>query len=294
MIQFSKALGRLLSPILGSILLGVIQLSGIFVLDLSSFIFAFIALFLVRFPCHKVTQDPINNKISIFAQLLYGFNYLKSRSALIALLLFFATTYFVFGIVQVLTYPLILSFASEVQLGKIMTLGGMGMITATLFISIRGIRGQNYINVIFYFMLLQGFSIMLAGFYPSVILLAIAAFLFFLTVPFVNCSFQVIFQKKIAPDVQGRVFSLNNAILGLSLLLSYFTAGPLADRIFEPLMAVNTPLAKTIGQFIGAGTGRGIGLMFIVLGGLTILITIIAYQYAPLRLVEGKDSSDNS
>lgn len=96
----------------------------------------------------------------------------------------------------------------------------------------------------------------------------------------------MIFQKKVAPDVQGRVFSLNNAIGGSCLSLAYLMAGFLADRIFEPLMTVNGLLAGSIGQLIGTGPGRGIGLIFIVLGTLTMLVTTIAYQYAPLRLVE--------
>jgi MFS transporter, DHA3 family, macrolide efflux protein len=71
-------------------------------------------------------------------------------------------------------------------------------------------------------------------------------------------------------------------------------AGPLADRIFEPLMKTNGTLAATIGQVIGTGSGRGIGLMFIILGGLNILVTIIAYRYMPLRSVESElpDASD--
>ena len=90
----------------------------------------------------------------------------------------------------------------------------------------------------------------------------------------------------VAPEVQGRVFSVNDSIATASLPLAYLVAGPLADRIFEQLMTVNGPLAGSIGQLIGTGTGRGIGLMFIILGILTMLMTIIAYQYAPLRRVE--------
>ena len=288
MTQLAHALGQLLCPILGGVLLGVIQLSGIFVLDLSSFIFALMTLLLVRFPRHKVTQNAITNKTSPLTQILYGFHYLRTRSGLMALLLFFTSSNFLTGIVQVLSYPLVLSFASETQLGTIMSAGGVGMITGSLLMSTWGSGQQNYINILFCFMLLQGFSIMVAGFYTSIFLFATAAFFFFLAFPFINSCAKVIFQKIVAPDAQGRVFSVKNAISHSCLPLAYLIAGPLADRIFEPLMAVNGPLAKTIGQIIGTGAGRGISLMFIISGGLTILITIIAYQYAPLRLVEDK------
>ena len=286
MTQLAEALGQLLSPVLGGLLLGIIQLSGMFVLDLSSFLFALTILLLVRFPHHKVTPSHQTNKTSLLTQALDGFHYLRARSGLLALLLFFAAGNFLLGIHQVLTYPLILSVASPAQLGTIMSVGGVGVLTGSLFMSTWGSGRQNYINILFCFMLLNGFSLMVAGLDPSIFLFAVASFLFFLGLPFIGGSALVIFQKKVAPDVQGRIFSLAGAISGSCLPLAYLVAGPLADRIFEPLMAVNGPLAGTIGQLIGTGPGRGIGLMFIVLGTLTMLMTIIAYQYAPLRLVE--------
>ncbi len=284
--QLAQALGQLLAPILGGVLLVIIQLPGIFILDLSSFLFAITTLLLVRFPHHKVTQSLQTHKTSPLTQALQSFHYLRVRSGLLALLLFFASSNFLVGIVQVLTYPLILSFASPAQLGTIMSVGGVGMIAGSLIMSIWGSGRQKYINILFCFMLLQGFSMMVAGLYRSILLFAIAAFLFFLGLPFINSCARVIFQKKVAPDVQGRVFSLNNAICDSCLPLAYLIAGPLADRIFNPLMTVNGSLAGSVGQVIGTGPGRGIGLMFIILGILTMLMTIIAYQYAPLRLVE--------
>lgn len=286
MIQLSQAIGQLFSPILSGILLGVIHLSGIFILDLSSFLFALTTLLLVRFPPHQEAQSQ-KNRISLLEEIAYGFRYLTARSGLLALLLFFASGNFFTGILSVLTYPLILSFASPEELGTIASIGGIGMVTGSLLVSAMGGGRENYINIVFYFMLLNGFSMIVAGSYPSVFLIAIAAFLFFMGFPFINSSVQVIFQKEVALDVQGRVFSLTNTISASCLPLACIVAGPLADKIFEPLMRVNGPLARTIGQLIGTGVGRGIGLMFIVLGILTISMTIIAYRYDPLRLVEG-------
>lgn len=286
MIQLAQALGQLVSPLLGGMLLLVIQLSGIIVLDFISFLFSLTILLLVRFPDHKVTKSQETNKTSIFTEAVYGFHYLTARSGLLALLFLFATNNFLVGMLQVLAYPLVLSFASPAELGMLLFVGGLGTLTGSLMMSTWGSGRQNYINILFCFILLNGFSMMVAGLYRSVFLLALAAFLFFLGFPFVNGSSQVIFQKKVAPEIQGRVFSLNSAICGSCLPLAYLVAGPLADRIFEPLMIVNGPLAGTIGQLIGTGSGRGIALMFIVLGISTVLITIVAYQYAPLRLVE--------
>lgn len=51
-------------------------------------------------------------------------------------------------------------------------------------------------------------------------------------------------------------------------------------------MQADGPAANTIGQIIGIGHGRGIGLMFVIMGLFSILFTFICYFYPRLRLVE--------
>ena len=58
------------------------------------------------------------------------------------------------------------------------------------------------------------------------------------------------------------------------------------DKIFEPLMNHDGILANTVGKIIGTGSGRGIALMFTILGFVTMIATCLAYQYLPLRKVE--------
>jgi hypothetical protein len=73
-----------------------------------------------------------------------------------------------------------------------------------------------------------------------------------------------------------------------SLPLAYLVAGPLADRVFEPLLAVGGPLAASVGQFIGVGPGRGIGFLYMVLGLISLLAVVVALLYPRLRRVEAE------
>ena len=69
--------------------------------------------------------------------------------------------------------------------------------------------------------------------------------------------------------------------------LAYLTVGPLVDYVFEPLMRAEGPLAGTIvGQVLGTGPGRGIGLMYIVAGVAVITISGLAYMYPRIRHLE--------
>jgi hypothetical protein len=77
-------------------------------------------------------------------------------------------------------------------------------------------------------------------------------------------------------------------LITLSLLLAYLVAGPLADRVFEPLLTINGPLAGSVGKIIGVGPGRGIGLLFIIMGMLLIVAIITCYLSPRLRRVESE------
>jgi DHA3 family macrolide efflux protein-like MFS transporter len=290
MVQLARAVAQLLSPLLAGLLLAAIQLRGIILIDFISFLCGIIPLLLVTFPeSAKANDQSINtsNRHSIVAEMTSGLNYITTRAQLLALLIFFAISNFFVGLVEVLIRPLILSFASPVVLGNVTSFAGTGMLLGSLLISIR-VTTKNLINIILGFHLLGGMCILAAGLRASVPLITIAAFLFFLGWPIINASTQVIFQKKVAIDFQGRVFALRQMLTNTSYPIAYITAGPLADKVFEPLMTSNSHLALKIGKIIGTGPGRGIGLMLIIIGSLAMLLTVLAYFYPRLRLIDNE------
>jgi hypothetical protein len=287
LLHLGQSLAQLISPMLAGVLVVTIQIQGVILLDFATFLFALITLLLIQFPEAKTTEAGIAGKGSLLHEAAYGWTYITARPGLLGLLIFLAASNFLVGIVDVLATPLVLSFASAAVLGTVLSIAGIGMLVGASVLSTWG-GPQRLINSVFGFMLLSGLSILVAGVRPSVPLFALAAFLFFLGLPIMNGSIQVIFQRKVAPDMQGRVFALMGAIAGSSLPLAYLIAGPLADRVFEPLLAPGGLLVGSIGQLIGVGRGRGIGLMFIVIGALTMLATVVAYQYPRLRLLESE------
>ena len=74
--------------------------------------------------------------------------------------------------------------------------------------------------------------------------------------------------------------------MSLTMLLAFLGAGPLADHLFEPLLAANGGLASSMGAIIGTGPGRGIGLMFILMGLLTIITALGGLLVPGLRHVD--------
>jgi MFS transporter, DHA3 family, macrolide efflux protein len=133
---------------------------------------------------------------------------------------------------------------------------------------------------------LGGLSIVLAGIRPSAPVFFVAAFTYFFGFPIVNDSDQAIWQSKVELAVQGRVFALRRMLTWGSLPFAGLVAGPLADRVFEPLLVPGGLLAGSIGQIIGVGKGHGIALLFVAIGILTMTVTVCGYLYQPLRLLE--------
>jgi MFS family permease len=285
MVQTGEALGHLLSPVLGGILLLTINLHGIFLVDFATFLFSILTLSLVHVPSPPKVGEVGAARESLLREAAYGWRYITSRSGLMGLLLFFAITNFFGGFILVLTTPMVLSFASPSVLGTVLSVGGSGMLIGSMLMSAWG-GPKRRINGVLGFQVLTGLCFILAGLRPSAEIVAVAAFFFFFSLPFINGSSQAIWQSKIAPEVQGRVFAVRRMIAWSSVPLSYLIAGPLAEYVFEPLLAVGGPLASTAGQIIGVGPGRGIAFLFIIMGILTLLIDVAGYSYPRLRYLE--------
>jgi hypothetical protein len=145
---------------------------------------------------------------------------------------------------------------------------------------------KNRLWTIFGLLIAQGLLLLLGGKEPSIPLITAATFAFMITGPIIAACSQVIWQNKVALDVQGRVFAMRGMIASATLPIAYLASGLLADRIFEPAMAPGGALAGTLGHLLGVGKGRGVGLLFVTLGLLIILITLIAFLNPRLRRVE--------
>lgn len=285
-LQIGQSASLIISPLLGGLLLASIALWGVILLDLLTYLFAITALLSIRIPTVAAPQtSSTTQRTSLWQEVLYGWEYIVQRPGLLGLLIFFAVTNFSLGIVQVLITPLALSIAPTEVVGTIQAIGGTGVLIGSIALSAWGGPRRRIYGVLG-FTLLQGLLLFLGGLRPNVPLIAAATFAYLFCFPIVVNSSQAIWQSKIALNVQGRVFAIRRMIALSALPLCYLVAGPLADQVFEPLLAENGLLANSVGRVIGVGPGRGIGLLFIVLGVFTVLAVIIGFLYRPIRQLE--------
>lgn len=284
LMQLPQAAEFILSPVAAGFLITLIHLHGIFLLDVVTFCFAIMMLLLSPIPRPQASAQAVA-QTSLLQDMAYGWHYLVARPGLLGLLLLWGCAGLVLGIISVLVTPLVLAFASTAVLGVVMSIAGSGMLIGSVVMGVWG-GPRRRIYGIFGFMLLEGIGIFFCGVQPSPVIFTIAAFTFFFSFPIVNGCTQAILQSKVEPAVQGRVFAFSNTIAWATLPLGYMLAGPLADQVFEPLLLPGGPLAESVGQIIGVGVGRGIGLLFITAGLLYLVVALGGYLHPRIRGVE--------
>ncbi len=285
MLQIVSAGTMLVSPLIAGALMGTLGLQGVLLSDFGTFLFAILTLVLIRIPSPETTAEGRASRGSLLHETVYGWKYIAARSGLLALLVFLALANFLMEMSVVLFTPMLLSFASTSALGLVMSLGGIGYLVGSVIVSIWGCPKRR-IQTVMVSMLLMGVFMALIGLRASLPLIMVSACLCMVFLPITVSANQAIWQNKVAPDVQGRVFATRQAFILATPLLAYLITGPLTDGIFEPLLQAGGPLAGSVGQIIGVGPGRGAGLLFVSAGLFLVLVSLIGYLYQPLRQME--------
>jgi uncharacterized integral membrane protein len=263
-----------------------VGLQGVLLVDFVTFMFAVFTLLLVAIPPPPASQAAAAEKSSLLQEATFGWRYITARAGLFGLLMVFAASNFFSSFLSPLIAPLILEMTTPDVLGYMWSVVGVGMLLGTLVMSVWG-GPKRRIHGVLGFLMFAGVFTALLGLTPYLAVMAVAGFGAMFMHPIINGSSQAIWQSKVAFDIQGRVFAIRRMIAWSTMPIAYILAGPLADRVFKPLLVEGGPLADTvIGQVIGVGSSRGIGLFFVIIGVLTILVPLIGYMNTHVRNLE--------
>ncbi len=277
------------SPILAGLLLPIIGLTGILAIDVITFFLAIGALLIVFVPQPEKTKEGQAVKGNLLKEGLYGFKYIFQRKSLVSLLIVILGINIAQGLAGPLTAPMILSRTgnNSAVLGGVNSAFAIGGVVGGLIVSawggfkkkrIRGmLLGWAFYGVcgMFIFGLGRGLPVWL----PMAVLSS-------MTFPLTQSASNTIWQSKVAPDIQGRVFSARRMIAWLTDPIMPVIAGVLADNVTEPAMRSNTWLSRTFGGVVGTGPGTGMALHFLLAGVLYLVVIGIAWFIPAVRDVE--------
>jgi len=287
MISLAESGTGILAPIFAASLIGIISISGIFAIDIFTLILALGALLIARVPQPKRSEEGIKAQGSLWKESFFGFKYIFSRPSLLGL-----QTIFLFGnmfsvIGGILASPMILARTSQnaTILGAVDSIGGIGGVLGGIILSIWGGPKRKVHGVFLGWALSSLLGLVLLGAGGSFPFWAAGMFLGSFIMPLINASNQAIWQSKVPPDVQGRVFSVRRLIAQVVSPISVLVAGPLADKVFEPAMRSGA-LSYTFGGIFGTGPGSGMALLISLMGLIVVLVGLGGYMIPAVRNVE--------
>ena len=262
MVQIAGNAKFLISPALAGILLAVADIRLILLIDIGTFLITVTTVAIVRKSVGKAVKT---ERQSIGREMRLGFAEINKSKGIRILIILMSFVCFFVGILQTLTSPMVLAVSNAETVGIMESLCAVGMLLGSVFIGILGIK-KNFSTVLCVAGILSGIFIALTGVNKSIFVTGAGIFLFFLALPFMNTSADVLIRKNIPNELQGRVWGIISLLSQTGTVLAYALSGVLADFVFEPLLADNGILADSIGALIGTGTGRGIGFMLILSG----------------------------
>lgn len=288
--SISGSTTKILAPIFAGGLMPLVGIKGIMIIDLVTFIIAFVSLlFFVNIPKNKNDQGDASNKKTFYQEAKFGFKYIYQRKGLFWLLIFFicinliaSTTFY-----SILS-PMIMARSrnNEIALGAVQSALGLGgVVGGIISVKIKGFNKKVY-GILFS----AGASFLLGDILISLgnnaMLWCTAAFMTSFFIPFLMTNETSLWQSKVDPSVQGRVFSIKGAVQMASMPFGFVIGGVLADKVFEPAMMNEGLLYNIFHTIVGSGKGSGMALMFLFAGILGFILCLLAYLNKSIRNIE--------
>jgi DHA3 family macrolide efflux protein-like MFS transporter len=225
---------NIVGPPLGALLMEVLLLYGVMLVDVGTAMLAILPLFFVHVPQPK--RDDIGAKgaeePTIWADMREGLRYIRGWPGLMALI----------GMAMIVKIALTPAFSllpllvsahfngGAAQLSLLEAVSGMGIVAGGLILSVwGGFRRKIYTTMMGVIVLGLGFVVL--GLTPgSLFWMALAStFAVGLMIPLIDGPIMAILQGTVAPEIQGRVFTLMGSLLWITSPFGLAVAGPVSD-----------------------------------------------------------------
>ncbi len=286
MLELAGSGANVFAPMLAGALLVPLGLTGILLIDVASFVFAVGTLLVVKIPeLDRSAGRP--GQGSLLEESLYGFQYILRRPALLNLQLIFLLCNFFTGVAYHVFAAMILSRTgnNELALGSVMSAGAVGGLVGGLLMTAWGGPKRRIHGVLVGWTVLS-VPIVVLGVGRVLPIWLLANLLINFVPPFLNGSNQAIWQAKVPPGAQGRVFATRRMIAWFVSPIAMLLAGPLSDSLLEPAMREGGALTGLLGWLVGTGPGAGMALLFVAGGALSALVALGGYLVPAVRNVE--------
>ncbi|MGH8079432.1 MAG: MFS transporter [Lysobacter sp.] len=284
LVHSGEAAASIAGPLLAGFLVGTIDFQGVLLIDASTFVIGILTLTLAVIP-RAIAAGNDEHSEGPWRAALTGWRYVRGQPGLQGLLKVYGYNHFVFAVASVLIAPLLLSFTTPELVGVQYAISGCGLLLGGLAMTMTG-GLKKRVNGVLVFSMIGGLLLAAHGLYPAFAWVAVFGFALFTLLPAIDASNNSLWQSKVPAHLQGRCFAIQELVLNLGMAAGYCLSGPLSDYVFEPALREGGWLAGSVGGVIGVGPGRGIGLMFVLIGVSMSLVALRAYSVQAVRRID--------
>jgi DHA3 family macrolide efflux protein-like MFS transporter len=230
--QMLQGLLNIAAPPVGALLLGVLPMQAILAIDVGTALFGILPLFFLTIPQPVVAATVTKEAPSFWGELQAGLRYVAHWPGLVIILLMATVINFLLNPAAALM-PILVTKHFEGQAWHLATLEsifGVGLIAGGVLLSVWG-GFKRRIYTALTGLIGLGLGFLLLGLTPSqAFWLAMAsAFLASVMSAMTNGPIMAIMQVAVAPEMQGRVFTLIGSVSAAMSPVGLLIAGPVAD-----------------------------------------------------------------
>ena len=263
LVQLASAAQHLLSPVAAGALIGIAGIRLILVADAVTFGVAIGLAATLPAMLPRVTAVP---RSGTWKNLRRGWDVIVETPGVLPLVMVISAVTLCVGFVQTLFPPMMLARITPSALGGLQSLSATGMIAASLVLGVVPIE-RHLGRLLVAGLGLAGAGVVALGVSQSIFFTACAFFVFFSALPLINTGAESLIRRRIDSSAQGRAWGLIGLVSQIGYLVAYLSAGPLADRVFEPLV-----------MDAGWAAGRGMAAMLALSGLVMMLLAGLRFQ----------------
>ena len=285
--SFFSSVSKIFYPITATFFYTIGGMQLIIVMDLLTFVFAFTTLLLfVPIPDVTVIRD-----MSFKEQCLLGLRYMMKRRDILSLIGFMGFVNLIAGIYSSCLTPMVLARNgnNDFQLGVVSSMIGISGLFGSIFVSKMQTNKK-----ITQMLTIMGFSFLICnsmlGIGRNYYIWTIMVFVGNVFIPTVIANEDYIVRTIVPKEMLGKVFAIRSMFQYIAMMIGYFAAGFLTDKILEPFMSRPSRVQIMLSKIVGSGSGSGIALIYLCISALGFIGCILFKHKSSIMSLENVES----
>ena len=210
----------------------------------------------------------------------------RAVGGLFALILFSTLNNLIGGVYMALMDPYGLTLFPVEWWGIVLGITATGFIIGGALVAKFGL-GRNPIRTMLIFVIVMGVLGSLFTIREWWWLYGLGIWVYMCIIPVVEASEQTVIQKVVPYETQGRVFGFAQAFEASAAPVTAFIIAPLAQFWIIPYMNSDAG-QETWGWLLGEGEARGIALVFLFAGLVTVVLALLAFTTRAYRTLSAE------